>query len=76
MRVEAQVRSAPAAGPALAADRTPVQDHEVAGLDLGDAVADRLEAAGLAVELIGCDIDPAAAAAIAKPCFPLDRLAM
>ena len=29
------------------------------------AVADRLEAAGLAVELIGCDIDPAAAAAIA-----------
>ncbi|SHW34199.1 pyruvate-formate lyase [Mycobacteroides abscessus subsp. abscessus] len=45
-RVEAQVRAAPFAGAALAADRAPVEDDEVADLDVGDAVADRFDGAG------------------------------
>ena len=49
--VEAVVRPAALAGPALAADRAPVQDDEVAGLDVGDALADRLDdARGLVAE--------------------------
>ncbi len=41
-------------GPALPAHRTPVEDHEVAGLDVGDAVADRLDdARGLVAEQEG-----------------------
>ena len=39
-------RLARAAGPALAADRAPVEDDEVAGRDVGDARADRLDDAG------------------------------
>ncbi len=35
--VEAQMRAAALAGAALPAHRAPVQDHEVAGLDVGDA---------------------------------------
>ena len=34
------------AGPALAAHRAPVQDHEVAGRDVGDALAHRLDDPG------------------------------
>jgi predicted deacylase len=36
------------------------------------AVADRLEAAGVAVEAVGCDIDPTAVAAD-RPGSPLDH---
>ena len=49
--VEAVPRAAALAGPALPADRAPVQDHEVAGLDVRDALADRLDGArGLVAE--------------------------
>ena len=44
--VEAVLQVAALAGPALAADRTPVEDHEVAGSDAGDVGADRLDHAG------------------------------
>ncbi len=37
---------AAAAGPAGAVDRAPVEDHEVAGRHVGDALADRLDDAG------------------------------
>ena len=43
---EAVPRLAAVAGPAVAADRAPVEDHEVAGRDVGDALADRLDDAG------------------------------
>ena len=43
---EAVPRAAAAAGPAGAAHRAPVEDHEVAGRDLGDVGADRLHDAG------------------------------
>jgi hypothetical protein len=46
VRREAVPRLAAPAGPALAADRPPVQDHEVAGRDVGDVRADRLDDAG------------------------------
>ncbi len=43
--VEAQVRATALAGPALSAYRAPVQDHEVADLDVDHAGADRLHRA-------------------------------
>ena len=43
---EAVPGAAPPAGPALAADGPPVEDDEVAGRDLGDVGADRLDHAG------------------------------
>ena len=43
---EAVPRLAAQAGPAVAADRAPVEDHEVARRDVGDALADRLDDAG------------------------------
>ena len=44
-------RLAALAGPALAAHRAPVEDHEVAGRDAGDVVTDRLDdARGLVAE--------------------------
>jgi hypothetical protein len=43
---EAVPRTAAGAGPALAADRPPVEDHEVAGRHVGDALAHRLDQAG------------------------------
>ena len=43
--VEAVLRAAALAGPALPADRAPVQDHEIAGLDVGHARADRFDGA-------------------------------
>ncbi len=49
--VETVLRPAAFAGPAFAAHRTPVQDHEVAGLDEGDLVTDGLDdARGLVTE--------------------------
>ena len=49
--VEAVLRAAALAGPALAAHRAPVQDDEVADLDVRDALADRLDGArGLVAE--------------------------
>ena len=58
---EAVLRSAPAARPALAADGSPVEDHEVARCDRGDVGSDGLDDAGRLVaeqerELV---IDPA-----------------
>lgn len=51
VRVEAVLRPATQTGPALPAHGTPVEDHEVAGGDVGDAVADRLhDARGLMAE--------------------------
>jgi hypothetical protein len=51
VRVEAVLRLAPTTRPAVAAHCTPVQDHVVAGSDVGDAVADRLDhACGLVAE--------------------------
>ena len=44
--VEAVPGTPAQAGPALPAHRPPVQDHEVAGLDLGDPVADLLDDSG------------------------------
>ncbi len=44
--VEAVLRPSAPTGPALAADGTPVEDHEVAGGDLGDALAHRLDDPG------------------------------
>ncbi|SHW07154.1 pyruvate-formate lyase [Mycobacteroides abscessus subsp. abscessus] len=44
--VEAQVRAAPFAGAAFAADGAPVEDDEVAGGDVGNALADRFDGAG------------------------------
>jgi hypothetical protein len=41
--VEAVLQVAPLARPALAADRTPVEDHEVARRDAGDVGADGLD---------------------------------
>jgi hypothetical protein len=38
--VEAQVRAAALAGPALSAHRAPVQDYEVVGFDVCHALAD------------------------------------
>ena len=46
VRGEAVPGSAAQAGPARAAHRPPVEDDEVAGRDVGDAVADRLDDAG------------------------------
>ena len=40
--VEAVLRPAPPAGPALAAHRTPVQHDEVANVDVADIIANRL----------------------------------
>ncbi len=49
--VEAQVRTAALAGPALAAHRAPVQDHEVTGLHRRHARPDRFDGArGLVAE--------------------------
>ena len=48
---EAVPRLAAVAGPAVAADRAPVEDHEVARRDVGDVRADRLDdARGLVAE--------------------------
>jgi hypothetical protein len=41
--VEAVLGTSAQAGPALAAHRTPVEDDEVAGGDVADALADRLD---------------------------------
>ena len=62
-RVEAVPGAATAAGPALAADRTPVEDDVVAGRYVGDAVADGLDDAGsLMAEQVGEVVaDPALA---------------
>jgi hypothetical protein len=46
VRVEAVPGAATAAGAALAAHRTPVEDHEVAGLHLGRTGADGLDDTG------------------------------
>ena len=46
MGVEAVLRPALGACPTLAAHRPPIEHHEVAHLDLGDALADRLDDAG------------------------------
>ncbi|BDZ59469.1 hypothetical protein GCM10025872_31260 [Barrientosiimonas endolithica] len=46
VRVEAVPRLALGARAALTAHRAPVENHEVAGRDLGDALADRLDRAG------------------------------
>ncbi len=43
--VEAQLRAAALAGPALAADRAPVQHHEIAWLDGGYTLADSFHGA-------------------------------
>src|SRR6185503_10115289 len=43
VRGKAVPGSTPPAGPALTAHRAPVEDHEVAGRDAGDAVADRVD---------------------------------
>ena len=43
--VEAQMRTSALAGPALAADRAPVEHDEIAWLNRGYAVADRLDRA-------------------------------
>ena len=45
--VEAVLRLALEAGPALPADRPPVEDHVVADRDVGDALADRRDDAGV-----------------------------
>jgi hypothetical protein len=47
--VEAVLGASAQAGAALAADRAPVEDHEVAGGDPGDALADLLDDAGALV---------------------------
>ena len=61
VRVEAVPGPAPLAGAALAADRAPVQDDEVAGRDRGDPVADRLDHAGrLVPEQVGVVVPDAA----------------
>ena len=50
-RVEAQMRATALARPALPAHRTPVQDHEIAGLDVGHTRADGFDRArGLMTE--------------------------
>ena len=46
VRVEAVPGAAPLAGPALAADRAPVEDDEVPGRHLGHVVTDRLDDPG------------------------------
>jgi hypothetical protein len=47
LKVSKQYHGRPAlAGPALPAHRPPVQDHEVAGGDVGDPVADGFHGAG------------------------------
>lgn len=43
--VETEVWATALAGPALAAHRTPVQDHEIAGSDVDHTVADRFDSA-------------------------------
>ena len=44
--VRSSTAACPLTAPALATNRPPVQDHEVAGRDLGDALADRLDEPG------------------------------
>ena len=66
VRGEAVPGPAPAAGAALAADRAPVQDDEVAGRDGGHPVADRLDHAGrLVPEQVG-EVVPDAALAVVQ----------
>ncbi len=63
MGVEAVLRASAPTGTALAADGAPVEDDEVAGRDLADALADRLhDARGLVPQQEGeLVVDPALA---------------
>src|SRR5690606_8957085 len=80
--VEAVPGAAAQTGAALPSHRTPVEDHEVARLDIGDTVADRLDdAGGLVAEQEGEVVADAALlvveVGVAHPAglYPHDRLA-